>query len=358
MKRQNLRIPGPTPCPPEVLEAMARQMINHRGPEFAELIRRVTTRTKMVFETQHDVLILTTSGTGGLEAAVVNTLSPGDRVLALSCGEFGERFSAIAERYGADVTKLVVFPGESFDPLEVDSALEHVPDAKAVLVTHNETSTGVENPLQEIAGVVKAHGKLLLVDAVSSLGAVPVRTDAWGLDVVVTASQKGWMVPPGLAMVSMSKAAWAAYREARMPRFYFDLMKAKKSLEKGQTPWTPAVSLLYALDVALERMLQQGMENIYERHLYLAERTRSGILSLGLQLFAEDHYSNTVTAVKVPKGKDVSDLIRRLREDHGVEVAGGQGKLSGKIFRIAHLGWVSEDEIDHALSAIASVLRK
>jgi aspartate aminotransferase-like enzyme len=358
MKRVNLRIPGPTPCPEEVLEAVGRQMVNHRGPEFRDLLKRVSGRLKTVFQTENDVLIFTTSGTGGLEAAIVNTLSPGDHVLALTCGEFGDRFFDIAEAFGATVSEIAVAPGRAVDPRAVDMFLRSVPGVKAVLVTHNETSTGVTNDLQAIAQVVRAHGALLLVDAVSSMGAIEVKTDEWGLDVVVSASQKGWMVPPGLAMVSVSERAGQAYAEARMPRFYFDFAKAKRSLEKGETPWTPAVSILYGLDVAIAMMLDEGLENIYERHQYLAERTRSGVLSLGLQLFADDHYSNTVTAVKAPEGKDASDIIRRLREDHGVVVAGGQGKLSGKIFRVAHLGWVDGDEIDHALRALGIVLQK
>lgn len=358
MKKVNLRIPGPTPCPPEVREAMARQMINHRGPEFRELIRRVTGRLQTVFETQNDVLILTSSGTGGLEAAIINTLSPEDHVLALVCGEFGDRFATIAETHGATVARITVPSGRANNPQEVDIFLRSVPDIKAVLVTHNETSTGVTNDLQAIARVVRAHDKLLLVDAVSSMSAIEVKTDEWGLDVVVSASQKGWMVPPGLTMISVSERAWEANREASMRRFYFDFAKAKQSLKKGETPWTPAVPIFFALDVALAMILQEGMEAVYERHRRFAELVRQGIQNLGLELFAESNYSATVTAVKVPEGMDGAMLIRRLREDHGVVVAGGQGKLSGKIFRIAHLGWVSEEEIGHALRSIASVLQK
>lgn len=354
----NLRIPGPTPCPPEVLAASARQMINHRGREFAQLLGRVAERLKRFYQTQHDVLILTTSGTGGLEAAIVNTLSPGDRVLAVIIGEFGQRFAEIAETYGAQVVRLEYEPGHAADPEDVARALAQHPDAKAVLVTHNETSTGVTNPLADIACAVREADRLLLVDAVSSLSSIPVETDAWGLDVVVSGSQKGWMVPPGLAFVSMSPRAWEAYSQARMPRVYFDLGRHKKFLERGQTPWTPAVSVLFALDVALEMMEREGMENIFARHAHIGEMTRAGVKALGLKLLAADerYASNTVTAVRVPEGVDDRVLRRLLEDEYGVELAGGQGELQGKVFRIGHLGWVTEQDIRQVLDALAQAL--
>src|SRR3990172_12352257 len=226
-KPLNLRIPGPTPVPADILEAVGRPMINHRGREFAALIQRVGERLKDFYQTSQDVMMLTASGTGGLEAAVVSTLSPGDKVLAVSIGAFGDRFAAIAETYGAHVTPLSYEWGQPARPEDVRAALREDPEIKAVLVTHNETSTGVTNPLEEIAGVVLEAGALLLVDAISSLGAIPLAMDDWSLDVVVTGSQKGWMVPPGLAFVAMSERAWRAYESASMPRFYFDLAKAR-----------------------------------------------------------------------------------------------------------------------------------
>ncbi len=353
----NLRIPGPTPCPPSVLEAVARPMINHRGREFAQLMGRVVDRLKRFYRTQGDVLVLTASGTGGMEAAVVNTLSPGDRVLAVIIGAFGERFAAIAQAYGAEVVRLEYEWGRAADPDDVGRALRRDPAIKAVLVTHNETSTGVTNPLAEIAQVVREQERLLLVDAVSSLGAIPVETDAWGLDVVVTGSQKGWMVPPGLAFVSMSRRAWEAYREARMPRFYLDLGRHKDLLERGQTPWTPALSVLYGLDVALAMMEEEGLDHIFARHARLGQLTREGVKALGLELLADERYaSNTVTAVKVPAGVDERALRRLLEDEYGVIVAGGQGKLAGKIFRIGHLGWATEEDIRGALAALAQAL--
>jgi aspartate aminotransferase-like enzyme len=353
----NLRIPGPTPCPPQVLAAVAKPMINHRGRHFAELIGRVVGRLKRFYRTQGDVLVLTASGTGGLEAAVVNTLSPGDRVLAVVIGAFGERFAAIAQAYGAEVVRLEYEWGRAADPDDVRRVLSRDPRIKAVLVTHNETSTGVTNPLKALAAVVREHERLLLVDAVSSLGAIPLETDAWGLDVVVTGSQKGWMVPPGLAFVSVSQRAWEAYREAKMPRFYLDLGRHKEALERGQTPWTPALSVLFGLDVALEMMEAEGLENIFARHARIGEMTRQGVKALGLRLLADERYaSNTVTAVVVPDGVDERVLRRLLEDEYGVVLAGGQGKLSGKIFRIGHLGWVTEEDIRDTLDSLAQAL--
>jgi len=352
-----LRIPGPTPCPEEVLQALARQMINHRGGEFKEILYRVTERLKEFFQTKNDVLLLTSSGTGGLEAAVVNTLSPGQKVLGVCSGVFGERFAEIAEKFGAEVKRLDFPWGKPADPQAVAQALDANPEIEAVLVTHNETSTGVTNDLASIAPVVKGRGKLLLVDAISSLGCIDLQTDAWGCDVVVTASQKGWMVPPGLAFVSVSQEAWEAHRRSRMPRFYWDFSLAKKYFEIGQTPWTPAISVFYALDTSLDLMAQEGLANIFSRHARVGQRTREGVKSLGLSLFAEEsHASNTVTAVKLPEGIDGAKLLQKMREEHGIVLAGGQRELSGKIFRIGHLGWVTEQDIDIVLERLKLTL--
>jgi aspartate aminotransferase-like enzyme len=356
----NLRVPGPTPCPDEVLAAVGGQMINHRGPEFRDLITRVHRRLQEVFQTKNDVLILTASGTGAMEAALVNTLSPGDGVLCVSIGEFGERFIQIAQAYGMRVVK-VDFPyGHAADPEEVRKALRAHPWVKAVCVTHNETSTGVTNDLQALARVVKEADKLLIVDAISSLGCIPLPVDAWGCDVVATASQKGFMVPPGLAFVSMSPLAWEAYRSARSPRYYLDLGKHKAFFEKGQTPWTPAVSLLYGLDVSLEAMLRRGMEAIYAHHACIGALTRAGVRALGLSLLpVEERYaSNTVTAIKVPEGVDGNRLVALLREEFGVVVAGGQGPLAGRVIRIGHMGYVREEDIREALEALGKALTR
>jgi aspartate aminotransferase-like enzyme len=332
-------------------------MVDHRGPELAALIKRSLPRLRAAFQTTGDVMILTTSGSGGLEAAVANTLSPGDHVLSVTTGNFGDRFAAIATVYGARVTKLACEWGEAADPEALRAALREHADVRAVLLTHNETSTGITNPLEQLAAVVRETDALVLVDAVSSLSSIPVAVDRWGLDVVVTGSQKGWMLPPGLAFVSMSARAWEAQRQATMPRYYFDLAKHRESGEKGQTPWTPAVSLYFALDVALDMLEAEGWETIYARHQVCADLTRRGVQRLGLALLAEERFaSNTVTAVRAPDGLDVSLLRRILREQHDTVVGGGQGKLSGKIFRIGHLGLVSEDDMRATLAALEAAL--
>ncbi len=382
----NLRIPGPTPVPPDILEAVAHPMVNHRGREFAALISRVSERLKDWFQTSNDVLILSASGTGGLESAVVSTLSPGDRVLSVSIGAFGERFAAIADTYGAEVIPLQYEWGQAASAEDVRQALAEHPDVKAVLVTHNETSTGVTNPLEEIARAVRGGEQgtgnreqgdastrsartdggrgeptpLLLVDAVSSLGAIPFEADGWGLDVVVTGSQKGWMVPPGLTFVSMSERAWQAYENAKMPRFYLDLGRHRDALPKGQTPWTPAMSIFFGLDVALERMAEEGAERIFTRHASMGRMVRQGVKALGLELLCEDERfaSDTVTAIKCPEGVEVSALRNAMEDDYNVILAGGQGKLQGKIFRIGHLGLVEEEDIRQMLRALEQTLAK
>jgi aspartate aminotransferase-like enzyme len=355
----NLRIPGPTPCPDYVLQAMTRDMINHRGPEFREMLLRITDRLKQIFQTQNEVLILTASGTGALEASIVNFFSPGDVVLAVSIGEFGERIAEIAEIYGCSVVRLAFPMGTAADPEAIKKALEDNPAIKAVLITHNETSTGITNDMATISKVVKGFDKLLVVDGVSSISSIPFHTDEWGVDVAMSGSQKGYMVPPGLAFISVSQRAWAAYKEAKIPRFYFDLGRARNYLERGQTPWTPAVSVFYALDVALEKMMEEGMESVYERHARIAEKTRTGVKTLGLTLLADERWaSNTVTAFKIPEGVDPSALQQQLQSDHEVVLASGQGSLAGKILRVGHLGYIRDEDINGVLDALSSVLPK
>ncbi len=359
-KRINLRIPGPTPVPPDILEAVGRPMVNHRGRDFAAIVGRITAHLKAFFITEREVMVLSCSGTGGLEAAVVNVLSPGDKVLTVSIGSFGERFATIAEIYGAQVTMLSYEWGQAAHAEDVRKALKAEPDIKAVLVTHNETSTGVTNSLAQIADVVREADKLILVDAVSSLGAIPFEMDAWGLDVVVTGSQKGWMVPPGLAFVAMGDRGWKALESARMPRFYFDLAKHRASLAKGQTPFTPAMSVFFGLDVALARMAEEGLESIQTRHRRMGDMTRREVKALGLDLFCQDERfaSDTVTAVKAPEGIDVNTLRSMMEDEHDTILAGGQAKLSGKIFRIGHLGLVDEDDIRLTIDGLAQSLEK
>jgi len=355
----NLRIPGPTPLPENVLQIMSKQMINHRGKEFGEILGNVTANLKTLFQTKNDVFVYTTSGTGGLEAAVVNTLSPGDNVLSVIIGVFGERFAQIAETYGANVTRLVFDYGTSADPDKVKEALNLNPTIKAVLVTHNETSTGVTNNLAALSAVIKQYDKLLLVDAISSLGCIDLKVDGWNCDVVVTGSQKGWMAPPGAAMLSLSTKAWEAVEQSMMPKFYFDVKKARSYLEKNQTPWTPGVSTFYALHISLDMMVKEGLDSVFARHIKMAEKTRDNLKSLGLTLFADPNYaSNTITSVKVTDGLDGIKLVKILEEEHDTIVAGGQVDLAGKIFRIGHLGYMEESDIDNVIQALRLALPK
>jgi aspartate aminotransferase-like enzyme len=336
---------------------MGRQMMNHRGPEFAKILNNVTDKLKQLFQTKNDLFLLTGSGTGGLEAAVVNTMSPGDKVLSVSIGVFGERFAAIAKEFGAEVTPLNFEWGKAADPDAVRKALKADPKIKTVLVTHNETSTGVTNDLAAISSVVKEADKLLVVDAISSLGSIDLPVDKWHCDITVTGSQKGWMVPPGLAMVSISQEGWQANQKAKMPRFYWDFGKAKKYLEIGETPWTPVISVFFALEVALDMILKEGMTNVFARHARIAKAARDGVKALGLPIFAEEsHTSNTVTSVAAAGGLDIKKMRKILREEHDVVLAGGQRTLDGKIFRIGHLGWVTDADIKEVLAAIKKVL--
>ena len=356
----NLRIPGPIPVPEDILDEMSNQMINHRGPEYKDILLSATERLKRVFETRGDVWIITGSGTAAMEAAVVNTLSPGDKIVNATIGVFGNRFTDIAAAYGAEVITLSFPFGEAVDLDALrDTLRKEAADAKAVTVTHNETSTGVANDLKAVAGVVKGEfGKLLLVDGISSVASIPISTDAWGLDAVATASQKGWMVPPGLAFLSFGEDAWKARAESTMPKFYLDVEQYRKYYQIGQPPYTPSVSVMFALDAALDQLLDEGLGAVYERHAAIGRLTRDGVRALGLDLFAKDEAfaSDTVTAVKIPEGADASALVSRLRTEHGVIVSGGQASLSGKIFRIGHMGRVSESEIEETLSAVGAVL--
>ena len=335
-------------------------MFNHRGLEYKELLYRVTDKLKRAFDTTGDVYVLTTSGTGAMEAAVVNTLSPGDRVLCVSVGAFGDRFGEIASVFGADVAMLSFPPGSAVDVGQLQETLARGPEFKAVLVTHNETSTGVTNDMEAVAGVVREQSDaLLLVDGISSVCSIPFRTDAWDCDVVASASQKGWMLPPGLAFASFSERAWRAHAHAKMGRFYFDLSQYKRYFEIGQPPYTPAVSVTVALDLALDKILSEGMGSVFERHARIGQLTRDGVRALGLSLLADEAVaSNTVTAVRVPSGVDGARLLTMLREDHQIVLAGGQQALKGKIFRIGHMGYCTEEEIQDVLQALAAVLPK
>ena len=358
MPPQYLRIPGPTPLPDAVREAGSEQMVGHRGPEFMELVSRCSEGMRPFFQTESDVMIITSSGTGGLEAAVVTFLSPGDPVLTVSIGNFGERFGKIAKAYGADVTMLEFEWGQAADVDVVRDAVREMVAAGrtpgAVQVTYNETSTGVTNPLPQLAEAIRSQAPdtLILVDGVSAVGAVPMEMDAWDLDVVVTGAQKAWMIPPGLAMAAGSERAWAAAEKATMPRFYFDLVKHRDAIPKGQTPWTPAVGIIFQLDAALKLMAAEGREAIFARHVACGAAARAGLAAMGFELYADQaHASNTVTSALVPEGTDWSALNEEFRSG-GLQLAGGQGIMKGKLFRIGHLGDATVDDIVTAIEII------
>lgn len=356
---QNLRVPGPTPVPERILAEMARPMINHRGPEFAAILRRVTARLQYFFQTASPVLTFPASGTGGQEASIANLFSTGDHVIAISIGNFGDRLATIARKFGLKVTKIDFPWGQAADPDVVATHLTASAPYKGVLLTHNETSTGVTNDIEALSRVIREQNPdaLIVVDAVSSLGCVPLEMDPWDIDVVFTGSQKGWMTPPGLMMIAVGPRAIEANKTANLPRFYFDWQLSLKSLEKGQHPTTPPISLFYALDLALELMLEEGREAIFQRHQQDAEYVRERVKALGLQLLADHpNASNTVTAVLTPQGVDTKALLKTLREEDGVVLAGGQGQLEGKIFRIGHLGYVLEQELALALDRLAARL--
>ncbi len=354
----NLRIPGPTPLPQPVIEAGAQDMINHRGPEFKALITDVTSRLKRWFQTEHDLFLFPSSGTGGLEAGISNLFSAGDKVIAISVGAFGDRFREIAEVYGLHVVHLDVPWGRAADGDDVRQLLRQHPDTKGVLITHNETSTGVMNDIKAVGEAIEGRA-LYLVDGVSSVGGVPIETDKWGIDILVSGSQKAWMVPPGVSMVSVSPRAWEAKKTASLPCYYWDFVKAKSYLAQGQTFTTPTLSVMYALKAGLDMMDSEGMDAVFARHHRVAEHTRQWVDELGLELFPErSHASDLVTAVKGPWGVDTSELDDVMRNEHNIVLGGGQQALKGKIFRIGHLGYVTERDIDEVFEALQVVIPK
>jgi aspartate aminotransferase-like enzyme len=338
---------------------MSKAMINHRGQTFGRMLGSVLSGLQQIYQTRSVVVPFSASGTAGLEATIVNTLSPGDRVLALSCGAFGDRFANIAAAFGAEVIRIEAEWGAPNDPGTVKDALRRHRGVKAVLVTHNETSTGVANPLQALAEAVRPSEALLLVDAVSSLGAIELQADAWGLDVVVAGSQKALMGPPGMVFMSVSPRAWSAVETARMPKHYFSFVQARDNLTAAGafTPFTPALPVVYALDVSIPMILKEGLASRYARHKRLARATRGGITALRLEIFPKLPWaSDTVTAVRMPAGLDVKGLLQHLEREDKVILQGGQGRLDGKIIRIGHMGYVQQDQIVDALKALERAL--
>ena len=354
-EKRYLLTPGPTPVPPEVLAAISQPIIHHRGSDFKPIYERSLTRLREVFRTDQDVLLFGAAGTGAMESAVANLCSAGERVLVVSAGHFGERWRSIASAYGAEVEALEYEWGEIPSAEDVAARLQELGGAKAVFITHSETSTGVVCDLQSLAAAVSEQGALSVVDAVSSLGAVPLETDGWGLDVVVSGSQKALMTPPGLAMTSVSERAWAGRGEA--PRFYFDWERTQKGQAALNAPFTPPVSLVAGLDVALGILLDQGLDAVFERHVRLGRACREGAKAMGLELFSpDDDRSAVVTAIRAPDGIDATELVRSLRDRFGITIANGQGVLKGKIFRIGHIGYFDVFDITTALAAVEVVL--
>ncbi|MFN2426006.1 MAG: alanine--glyoxylate aminotransferase family protein [Candidatus Binatia bacterium] len=358
MLKKYLLAPGPTPVPPEVLLAMAAPVVLHRTPQFSELFRRVSDASARLFGTSQPVLTLSASGTGAMEAAVTNTLSPGDRVVVVSGGKFGERWAEISRTFGLDVAEIAVEWGTGVDPSLVADELRRHPETRAVMIQHSETSTTALHPVEEIARLTRATDTLLIVDGITSVGVLDCPMDKTGIDVLVTGSQKALMLPPGLALIALSEKAWAASAKASLPRYYFDLAKARKSLDENTSAYTPAVSLIFGLD-RVYRMVEEGggWNEVYRRHRILAAAARRGINAMGLRLLAPAAPSPAATGVWVPERIDGPALGKYLRDVLGVTVAGGQGKLKGKILRLAHIGYADSFDVVVGLSALEMALR-
>lgn len=359
MPSQLLFLPGPVTVAPEVLEAAARPLVNHRGEEFASMLARITSALSPVFGTTQDVIVLGSSGTGGMEAVLTNLFSPGERLLSCAVGAFGLRFAEIARAYGCIVDELQTPVGEALDPQALRARLEadREREIAGVLLTHNETSTGVACDMAAFVPALRAHGAISLVDSISGLGASEFRMEQWGYDAVVTASQKGFAAPPGVAMVSLSERAWQRAGRAGTPRYYFDLTRAREMAEQGETPWTPPISILYSLAVALERYHAEGMSAAFARHERYAAVVRRRLEQMGFTLVSKPGaHSPTVVAAYPPPQVESKSLLRALREKHAVVLAGGQGELAGKIVRFGTMGAVTDSDLGRALDAIEAEL--
>lgn len=360
-ENQILLLPGPTPIPPRVLRAMGAPMINHRGPAFKAMLEEITAELKDIFQTKNDVLILTCSGTGGMEAGVANVLSPGEKALVISVGAFGERFAKICKAYGVQAEVMSYPWGTPADPNDVARRLaaDGAHEIKAILVQHNETSTGVLNDLAAISQARGDHPALLIVDSVSGMVAADIKTDAWGLDVVITGAQKAFMVPPGLAMVSVSPRAWQRVEACQNSRFYFDFKAYQEFYGIGQTPFTPAVATIYGLYESLKMLREEGLAQAQARHALYRAMVRAGVKALGLELVASDAAASpAVTAVKAPSGISPGAITTLMREKYSVIIAGGQGKLKETTFRIGHLGYVQVTDLLAAMAALELVLEE
>lgn len=355
-------IPGPTPVPESVLLAMAKHPIGHRSQEFSDILKDVYANLKWLFQTKNEVFIFTASGTGAMEAALSNLVNPGDKVLSLVIGNFGARWAKIAAGRGAVVEKIEVELGGVINPedLKAKLARDEKKEIKLVTLTHSETSTGAKNDIKALCKIIKDHGALSVVDGVTSVGAMDVRMDEWGIDVLISGSQKGFMIPPGLAFLAASKRAWDVYEKCKYPSFYFDWGAHKKAVLEDTTPWTPAVNLIFALQVALKMMKSEGLENIYARHKKLALGLRKAVKALGLELFVKEdvNASYAITSILPPAGVSVPDVRKCFKNDFDIVVANGQNTLKDKIFRMGTLGFVSERDLITAVGSLEAVLLK
>ena len=359
MKKTYLFTPGPTQIPPDVVLAEASPMIHHRTSEFSEIFANVSEDLKYIFQTKEgEVFTFASSGTGGMEACVVNALSQGDKAVVVRGGKFGERWVQICETFGVNVVPVDVENGKAVDPDVLDDTIKKEDDVKAVFVTLSETSTGVVHDIEGIAKVVKGHNLLLVVDAISGIGVHSLMMDDWGIDIAVTGSQKGCMLPPGLAFVCVAQSAWESIEKSDLPKYYWDFKKMQKALNNKTTAYTPAITLIMAASKALSMIRDEGIENVWSRHARLAHATREGIKALGLELFAGDASSNVLTSVKAPEGINIDSAIKKLRDETGVTITGGQDELKGKIFRIGHMGYVNEFDIVLAISAVEKCLHE
>ena len=359
MKKQYLLAPGPTPIPPEVLLKMAEPIVHHRAPAFQEIMEEVRDGLKYVFQTDQEVLVFASSGTGAMEGAVSNFMKKGDKAICVRAGKFGERWTEICEAFGVVPINIDVPWGQAVSVAEVKKALDAHPDVKGVYIQASETSTGVMHPVEEIAGLTRQRkNTIIVVDAITALGVFDVPVDAWGLDIVVAGSQKAFMLPPGLAFATVSEKAWKLAESSDLSHYYFDYRKESKGILKNQTAYTPAVSLIMGLQQVLTMMKDETMANVFARHAKLAAATRAGVIALGLALFAPDSPSNAVTAVKVPEGVDGGAITKTLRDEYGVTIAGGQAHMKGKIFRIAHLGYADRFDVITAMAALEMTLSR
>ena len=359
MDKQYLLAPGPTPVPPEVLQRMAEPVIHHRAPVYEKILAEVREGLKYLFQTKKEVLIFASSGTGAMEGAVSNTLSAGDKVIVVEGGKFGERWTNICKAYGVQTQVLSVEWGQPIDPALIAKALQADPSCKAVFTQATETSTGVLNPIKEIGEIVSRYpGTIMVVDAISHLGAVELPMDEWKLDVVVAGSQKAIMLPPGLSFAALSDKAWEFAGKSTLPKYYFDFKKELKNLVKNQNAYTPAVSMIMGLAESLQGIRKEGLKNIFARHAKLARATREAMLALGLKLYAPRAYSDAVTAVLAPQGVDAEKVVKGLRDRHNLTIAGGQDQAKGKIFRIAHMGYVDKFDVIMAVAAVEMTLKE